>query len=154
MPGEINAISLRDSFLELDFNVTHRASTHARYAVGERIRLVNLGSIALFNKHRLTSSSGKEIEEIDNPQIICLMHKLIPSSTDSDNLSIGFHRNNGVRERELTKIKTTKGNYHVRIFLKDVFGFAEHQNNCSYGLGSKLTLPRKSYNLVLSHPPA
>ena len=31
------------------------------------------------------------------------------------------------RERELTDNKTTKGNYHVRIYLKDVFGFAEIQ---------------------------
>ena len=62
IPREDSAISMRDCYLELDFIVTHRASAHARYADGDHIRLVNLGPIALFNKYRLTSSSGKEIE--------------------------------------------------------------------------------------------
>ena len=70
------------------------------------------------------------------------MHKLISSSRDSDDLSIGFHRSNGVRERELTNNKQTEGNYHVRIYLSDIFGFCEHQDKCTYGLGYKLTLQR------------
>ena len=65
IPGENSAISLEDSYLELGFIVTHRAG-HARYATGDLIRLVNLGPISLFSKYRLTSSSGKEIEEIEN----------------------------------------------------------------------------------------
>ena len=65
IPRKESAISLRDSYLELDFNVTHRVSAHARYADGGHIRLVNLGPIALFNQYRLKSSSGKEIEKID-----------------------------------------------------------------------------------------
>ena len=52
----------------------------------------------------------------------------------------------------MTVIKTTKGIYHVRILLKDTFGFAESQDNCTYSLGCKLTLHRKSDNQVLSHP--
>ena len=72
------------------------------------------------------------------------------SCGDSDDLSIGFHRRIEARERELTNNKTTKGNYHVRFFF-GIFGFAEHQNNCSYGLGFKLTLQRNSDNHVLSH---
>ena len=80
------------------------------------------------------------------------MYKLISSSRDSDDLSIGFHRSNRVRERELSKNKKTKGNYQVRIYLKDVFGFAEHQDSCTYGLAYKLTLQRNSDNHVLSHP--
>ena len=34
--------------------------------------------------------------------------------------------------------------------LKDVFGFAEHQEKATYGLGYKLTLTRISYNAVLN----
>ena len=63
------------------------------------------------------------------------MHKLILSSRDNDDLSIGFHRNNEAREKELTNKKTTKVDYHVRIHLKDIFGFSEHQDNCTYCLG-------------------
>ena len=83
----------------------------------------------------MTSSSGTEVEEIDNAHVICLLYKLISSSRDSVDLSIGFHRSIETRERELNINKTTRGNYHVRNHLKDVFGFAEHQANASYGLG-------------------
>ena len=42
IPREDCAISLKDSYLELDFIVIHRASAHARYADGNHIRLVKL----------------------------------------------------------------------------------------------------------------
>ena len=118
---------MKDSYPELDFNTTHRAGAHARYPDGDHIRLVNLGPVAVFSKYRLTSSSGKELNELDNAHVICLMHKLISSSRNSDDLSIGFHRSNVAREREVTNNITTKGIYHVRIYLKDIFGFAEHK---------------------------
>ena len=35
--------------------------------------------------------------------------------------------------------------------MKDIFGFAENQYNCAYGLGYKLTLQRNSDNHVLNH---
>ena len=122
---------MKDSYLELDFSVTHRAGAHARYVDGDHIRLVNLRPIALFNKYRLTSSSGKEIEEVYNSHVFCLMYKLISSSRYSDELSIGFHRSNGIRERELSNKKPTKENFNVRIYPKDTSGFAEHQDNCT-----------------------
>ena len=149
IPGEESAISLKDSYNQLNFNVTHRAGVHARYADGDHIRLVSLGSVFFCN--RLSSSSGKEIEEIDNAQGICLLRKLISSSRDSDDLSIGFHRSFDVREKKLTNKKSTKRNHHVRICLKDIFSFAGHQHNCSYGLVYKRTLQRSSDDHVLSH---
>ena len=87
IPRQDSAISLKDSYLDLDFSVTHRAGAHDRYFDNDHIRLVNLGPIALFNKYTLARSSGKEIEEIDNAHVIFLMHKLISSSRDGDNLS-------------------------------------------------------------------
>ena len=59
-PREDSAISLEDRYVDFDFNVTHRAGSHARYASGHHIRLVNLSPIAVFNTNRLTSSSGKK----------------------------------------------------------------------------------------------
>ena len=50
------------------------------------------------------------------------MYKLLTSSKDSDDLSIGFDRNRGRRKNELTNNKTIKGIYHIRIYLKDIFG--------------------------------
>ena len=78
------------------------------------------------------------------------MYKLLTSSRDSDDLSIGFDRNRGRRKNELTDNKTIKGKYHIRIYLKDIFGFAEHQEKGTYGLGYKLTLTRNTDNAVLN----
>ena len=57
---EDSAVSLRDSYIELVFNVTHRAGAHPRYVDKDHISLVNSGPIALFDKNRLTSSIGKK----------------------------------------------------------------------------------------------
>ena len=78
------------------------------------------------------------------------MYKLLTSSKDNEDLSIGFDRNRDRRKRELTKNKTIKGRYHVRIYLKDFFGFAEHQEKASFGLGYRLTLTRNTDNAVLN----
>ena len=142
---------MKDSYLEVEFKVFRRIGAHPRHVDGDRKRLVVLGPTALFIKYRLTSSSGKKIEEIDKAHVICLMHSLISSKRDSDNLSYGFHRINEARERELTKKYSTNGNYHARIYSKVVFGFAKYQDNCPHGLSFKLNVQRKSNILVLSH---
>ena len=137
------------SYLELNFDVLH-AVTNNRYVDGNMIRLVNLGSTALFSNYKLTTSSGKHLENIDHAHIVSLMYKLLTLSRGSDDLSIGFDRDRNRRQRELTNIKTQKGKYHVRLYLKDVFGFAEYQNKGTYGLGYKLTLTRNTDNAVLN----
>ena len=139
IPREDSVISLLKSYLELDFDVLH-AGTNNRYVDGKIIRLVNLGPIGLFSNYLLTTSSGKHLENIDHAHIVSLMHKLLTSSKGSDDLCIGFDRDRNRRQRELTNNKTQKGKYHVRIYLKDIFGFAEYQNKGTYGLGYKLTL--------------
>ena len=98
----------------------------------------------------MTSSSWKEIEEIDTT--IGLMQKLLSSSKESDDLSIGFHGSIEAQERKVTKTKQIKGIFLLEFFLKDVFGFAEHEYNCTYGLGYTITLHRNSDNHVSSHP--
>ena len=50
IPREESAIPKKDSYLELDLSVTHRACAHVRCADGDHIRLVNLGLKAVFNK--------------------------------------------------------------------------------------------------------
>ena len=149
IPREDSVISLLNSYLELNFDVLH-AATNNRYVDGNDIRLVNLGPIGLFSNYKLTTSSGKHLENIDHAHIVSLMYKLLSSSKGSDDLSIGFDRDRGRRQRELTNNKTQKGKYHVRIYLKDVFGFAEYQEKGTYGLGYKLTMTRNSDNAVLN----
>ena len=65
-------------------------------------------------------------------------------------MSIGFERSRDRRKRELTNNKNIKGEYHLRIYLRYIFGFAEHQGTATYGLGYKLTLTRNSDNAVLN----
>ena len=149
IPREDSVISLLNSYIELNFDVL-RADNSNRYVDANDIRLVNLGPIALFSNYKLTTSSGKHLEEISHAHIVSLMYKLLTSSRDSDDLSIGFDRNRGRRKNEITNKETIKGKYHIRIYLKDIFGFAEHQEKGTYGLGYKLTLTRNTDNAVLN----
>ena len=150
IPREDSVISLLNSYLELNFDVLHAAAPNNRYADGNDIRLVNLGPIGLFSNYKLTTSSGKHLENIDHAHIVSLMYKLLSSSKGSDDLSIGFDRDRTRRRNELTNNKNIKGKYHIRIYLKDVFGFAEYQEKGTYGLGYKLTLTRNTDNVVLN----
>ena len=137
------------SYLELNFDVLQAAS-NSRYVDASDIRLVTLGPIAFFSNFKLTISSGKHLEEISQAHIVSLMYKLLTSSKDSDKLSIGFDRNRGRRKSEISNNKNIKSKYHIRICLKDIFGFAEHQEKGTYGLGYELTLTRKTDNAVLN----
>ena len=70
------------------------------------------------------------------------MYKLITSSKDSNDLSLGFHCNRNTRKDELAQNKNVKGKYRLRNMLKDVFGFPQCHEKATYGLGYKLTLRR------------
>ena len=149
IPREDSVVSLLNSYIELNFDVLHAADNN-RYVDANDIRLVNLGPIALFSNYKLTTASGKHLEEISHAHIVSLMYKLLTSSKDGDDLSIGFDRDRGRRKRELTNNKNNKGKYHTRVYLKHIFGFAEYQEKGTYGLGYKLTLTRNTNNAVLN----
>ena len=149
IPREDSVISLLNSYIEINFDVL-KATTSNRYANTDDIRLINLGPIALFSNYKLTTSSGKHLENIDHAHIVSLMYKLLSSSRDSDDLSIGFHRNRDKRKEELLNNKSQKGKFHLRIYLKDVFGFAEYQQTGTFGLSYRLTLTRNTDNAVLN----
>ena len=77
------------------------------------------------------------------------MYKLLRSSRGSDDLSIGYDPDHGRRQRELTNKRNIIEKDHVRIYLGDIFGFAEHQQKATYGLGCKLSLTRNTDNAVI-----
>ena len=104
-----------NSYLELNFEVLH-AATNNRYVDNKDIRLVNLGRVAFFCKYRLTTSSGKQLENIDHGRIACLMYKILTTATGCDDLSLGFHRDRDTRRRELTNNTNVKRKYHARNF--------------------------------------
>ena len=147
-PREDSVTSLLNSYLDLNFEVIKKAD-NSSYGNGNDIRLINLGPIALFKKYKLKTSSGKHLEDISHSHIVYLMYKLITSSKNSDDLSIGFDRSRKRRRDKLAQNKNVKGKYHVRIMLKDVFGFVEHQEKATYGLGYKPTLTRNKDGAVL-----
>ena len=141
IPREDSVISLLNSYLDLNFEVIKKAD-NSRYGTGNDIRLINLGPIALFSNFILTTSSGKHLEDISHAHLVSLMYKLLTSSKNSDDLSIGSDRSRARRQDEMTDNKRVKSKYHVRVMLKDVFRFAELQEKATYGLGYKLTLTR------------
>ena len=126
------------------------AATINRYVDTDDIWLINLAAIALLSKFKLTTSSGKHLEKIDQAHIVSVVYKLLPSSRDSDDLSIGLDRDRKRRKRVLTNNKNIKFKNHMRIYLKDIIGFAEQQEKVTYGLGYKLTLTRSSDNAGLN----
>ena len=87
----------------------------------------------------MTASSGKLLEDISHAQMVSSMYKLKTSAIDSDDLSIGFNRDRNRRRGEFPNNKNINENFHVRIMLKDVFGYAEHREKATCGLGYKLT---------------
>ena len=91
IPREDPVISLLNSYIELNLDVL-QAATSNRYTDANDIRLVSLGPIALFSNYKLTTSSGRHLEEISHTHIVPLMYKLLTSNKDSDDLSIGFDR--------------------------------------------------------------
>ena len=98
IPREDSVISLLNSYLDLNYEVIKKAD-NSRYGNGTDIKLVNLGPIGVFSKFKLTTSSGKYLEDISHAHLVSLMYKLITSSKGSDDLSIGFGRSSA-RRRE------------------------------------------------------
>ena len=138
-----------NGYLELNFDVLH-AAINNRYADENDVRLNFLGVIALFIILKLTTNSGKHLEEISLAHIVSLMHNLLTSSKDSDVLSIAFDRGRNRRRDGLTTNKNVQGKFHLSIFLKGIFGFAEHQERGTLGLVYKLTLTGNTDNAVLN----
>ena len=110
--------------------------------------MVNFGPIAQFSEAKLTTSSGKHLEKVENLHPICLMYKLLTSSQQTSQLMYGFEESTTIRRQELTNNKTEKETFFVRKKLKDLFGFAD-QEKITYGLGYTLTLKRNTNNDVV-----
>ena len=96
IPREDSVISLLRSYLDLNFEVIKEAY-NSRCGNGNDIRLVNLRPIALFSKLKMTTSTGKHLEDISHSHIVSLKCKLITSSEDSHDLSMSFGRSRDKR---------------------------------------------------------
>ena len=95
------------SYFDLNFEVIKKADSR-RYANGNDKRLTILGQNALFSNFKLSTSSGKHLEDFSHAYIVSLLYKLINSGEDTDGLSVGFvRRDRRRRQQELTNYQKT-----------------------------------------------
>ena len=83
IPRKDSVVSLLSSYLDLNFDVLHVASND-RFADNKDIKLGTLGATAFISNYKLTTSSGKHLEDVIHAHIVSLMYKLISSSRDRD----------------------------------------------------------------------
>ena len=125
LPREDAYICLQNSYISLDFEVLKQDDT--RDADGDQISLINFGPVALFSEAKLTTSSGKHLEKVDNLHTVKLMNKRLTSGQQTSEFMYGFDESVTIRRRELTNNKTEKGTFFVNIKLIDKFGFADQE---------------------------
>ena len=96
IPREDSVTFLLNSYLKLNLEVIKKAA-ESRHTNGNDIYMVLLGPIAFFSKFKLTTSCGKHLEDISHVHLVPLMYSLLISSSGSDDLSNGFHRDRNRR---------------------------------------------------------
>ena len=115
IPKKDSVFSLLNNYIDLNIAVLY-AATGIRCDDSYDIKLVDLGPIVLFNDYKLTTGSGKHLDEINLAHSVFLMYKLLTSVKENDYLSIGFDRSRDRRRRENNANKNIKGKYHLRLF--------------------------------------
>ena len=131
-----NHLSLRDSYLEIEFVVSDDAG--GVFANDANIRLVNYGMMALFSSIKLETSGGRTIEYIDHCHPNLLMYKILTSTADE--YESGFVRNQVNRDSQLKgdHIAAQRGHMYMMIKMSDLFGFVNDLEKIIYGLGFQL----------------
>ena len=144
---EENLLSLRDSYLEIEFVVSDDAG--GVFANDANIRLVSYGMMVLFSSAELETSGGRTIEYIDHCHPNLLMYKLL-NSTD-DEYESGFVRNIDNRDSQLKSehVAAERGHMNMMIKMSDLFGFVNDLEKIIYGLGFKLILKRNNNDRAL-----
>ena len=114
-PREDAYICLQNSYMTVDCEVLKHADD-TRYVNTDAIGLVNFGPVALFSEAKLTTTSGKHLEKVDNLHVISLMYKLLTSQQQVTELLSGFEESEAIRRLELTNNKTEKGLFFVKLY--------------------------------------
>ena len=109
LPREDAYICLQLCYISLDFEVLKETNT--RYADGDQISIVNFGPFVIFKEAKVTTSSGKHLEKVDNLHPISLLYKCLSSTQSTSQLLYGFEESVTIRRQELTNNKTEKGNF-------------------------------------------
>ena len=144
---EENHLSLRDSYIEIEFVVLDDAG--GVFANDANIRLFNYGLIALFSPVKLETSGGRTIEYVDHCHPNLLMYRLLTSTDDESGSR--FVRNQGNTDSQLKgdHIAAERGHMYMMIKMSDLFGFVNDLEKVMYGLGFKLILKRNNNDRAL-----
>ena len=110
IPREVSVIFLINKYLDLNFDVLH-ADNNNRYGNYTNLRLNNLGAIGLFSNYKLTTSSGKKLEDIIHAHFVGLEYKQLKSCRSSDDFVYWFQSRShqkATRVYLITKIREQK----------------------------------------------
>ena len=140
-------LNLRDSYLEIEFVVSHDAG--GVFANDANIRFVNYGIMALFSSVKLETSGGRTIGYIEHCHLNLLMYKLL-TSTD-DGYESGFVRNIDNRNSQLKgdHVAAERSHMYMMIKMGDLFGFVIDLEKIIYGLGFKLIFKRNNREILI-----
>ena len=144
---EENHLSLRDSYLEIEFVVSDDAD--GVFANDANIRLVNYVLLVLFSSVKLETSGGRTTEYIDHCHPNLLMYKLLTSTFDE--YESGFVTDQGNRDSQLKvdHISAQRGHMYMMIKMNDLFDFVNELEKIKCGLGFKLILNRNNNDRAL-----
>ncbi len=153
IPREDSYINLHDSYLKVELQVVKNADD-TLYADGNGICLINLAPAALFSEMTLSTSSKKVIERVEQVHIATLMYKML-SSGEGDLMTF-FEKDtqdaavvNTERRNRLLNNTPEKGTVFVRLPLKYMFGYVNHQDKITYGLGYNLRMRMNDHANVI-----
>ena len=80
--------------------MTHNIVAYTQYSANNDVCLANLGPVAFFSEARLSASSNKHHEKVENLHTVSLMHKILSSSANSTDLLFVFDSNITRRRQE------------------------------------------------------
>ena len=85
-------------------------------------------SRCVFEEHNLKTRSGKQLQISTDAHLISLLHIRKTSRKDSEDFSIRFHLDGHERMREILDHRNSnkRGRTHVRFYIGEVFGSADH----------------------------
>ena len=135
------------SILELNFEVL-KAADNFRYANLNDLRLVTSGPIAFCINYILTKCSGKRLEDISPPLIVSLRYIPLTSAKDSDDSFVGFDRDYGRSQRQLTENKKVKANIVLGLCL-EIYSGLKIIEKAEFGPDCKVVVPGNIDQVVL-----
>ena len=95
-------VSQQKCCISLQSIVTRNVAANPQIAITKGSSVVLLGPIVLFSETKLTTTSNKHLEKVENLHVASLKDKLLSSSAGTTDLLYGFEKNDGRKRAYLT----------------------------------------------------